>query len=76
MAQNNLVVVGIDVAKDKVDVCIRPLSQRRTFPNSSAGRRGLIAWLGRYKAGIEVRIVATSSFAHSLACGGENAVPA
>jgi len=51
MAQNNLVVVGIDVAKDKVDVCIRPLSQRRTFPNSSAGRRGLIAWLGRYKAG-------------------------
>jgi hypothetical protein len=29
MAQNDLVVVGIDVAKDKVDACIRSLSQRQ-----------------------------------------------
>ena len=27
MAQNDLVVVGIDVAKDKVDACIRSISQ-------------------------------------------------
>jgi transposase len=49
MAQNGLVVVGIDVAKDKVDACIRSLSQRRTFPSTAEGRRKLIAWLHRHK---------------------------
>jgi transposase len=49
MAQNNLVVVGIDVAKDKVDACIRSLSQRQTFPSSARGRRELILWLRRHK---------------------------
>jgi transposase len=51
MAQNNLVVVGIDVAKDKVDACIRPSSARQTFPNSSIGQRQLAAWLRRHKVG-------------------------
>ena len=51
MAQNNLVVVGIDVAKDKVDACIRSLSRRQTFPSSAQGRSKLIAWLRRYKVG-------------------------
>lgn len=49
MAQNDLVVAGIDVAKDKVDVCIRSLSQRQVFPSTTEGRRKLIAWLRRYK---------------------------
>ena len=49
MARNNLVVAGIDVAKDKVDVYLRPLALRRTFPSSSAGRRQLIAWLRRHE---------------------------
>ena len=48
MAQNDLVVAGIDVAKDKVDACIRSLSQRRTFA-STAGRRQLICWLRKHK---------------------------
>jgi transposase len=51
MAQNDLIVVGIDVAKDKVDACIRPLSLRRTFLSSSEGRRQLIAWLRGHKVG-------------------------
>lgn len=51
MAQNNLVVVGIDVAKDKVDACIRSLSQGQTFPSTMEGRRRLIAWLRRHKVG-------------------------
>jgi transposase len=51
MAQNNLVVVGIDVAKDKVDGCIRSLSQRQAFPSTAQGRRKLIAWLRRHKVG-------------------------
>jgi transposase len=49
MAQNGRVVVGIDVAKDKVDACIRSLSQRQTFPSSAEGRRQLIAWLRKHK---------------------------
>jgi transposase len=49
MAQNDLIVVGIDVAKDKVDACIRSLSQRQTFPSSAHGRRKLIGWLRRHR---------------------------
>jgi transposase len=49
MAQNDLVVVGIDVAKDKVDACIRSLSQRQTFPSTVEGRRQLISWLRKHK---------------------------
>jgi transposase len=49
MAQNGLVVAGIDVAKDKVDACIRALSQRRTFESTAEGRRRLIAWLRKHK---------------------------
>src|SRR5271156_6257320 len=51
MAQNDLIVVGIDVAKDKVDACIRSLSLQGTFPSSAEGRRKLIAWLRRHKVG-------------------------
>ena len=50
MAQNGLVVAGIDVAKDKVDACIRALSQRRTFESTAEGRRQLISWLRKHKA--------------------------
>jgi transposase len=49
MAQDDRVVVGIDVAKDKVDGCIRSLSQRQTFPSGAQGRRMLIAWLRKHK---------------------------
>lgn len=49
MAQNCRVVVGIDVAKDKVDACIRALSQRQTLPSGVKGRRRLIAWLRKHR---------------------------
>jgi transposase len=51
MAQNDLVVAGIDVAKDKVDVCIRSLSLGRTFASPAEGRRELASWLRRQKVG-------------------------
>src|SRR6202049_3936782 len=51
MAQNDLVVAGIDVAKDKVDVCIRPLQLQRTFASTAEGRRELASWLRRKKVG-------------------------
>ena len=49
MAQSDFVVVGIDVAKDKVDACIRALSQRQTFESTAEERRKLIAWLRKHK---------------------------
>src|SRR6202043_1502668 len=49
MAQNGLVVAGIDIAKDKADACIRALSQRQTFPSTAEGRRQLISWLRKHK---------------------------
>jgi transposase len=51
MAQNGLVVAGIDVAKGKVDVCIRSLSLRRTFASGQEGGRQLTSWLRRHKVG-------------------------
>jgi transposase len=51
MAQNDLVVAGIDVAKDKVDVCIRSLSLKRTFVSTVESRRELSSWLRRRKVG-------------------------
>ena len=51
MAQNDLVVVGVDVAKDKVDACIRRFKLRQTFPNNPQGRRKLMAWLRKYQVG-------------------------
>jgi transposase len=49
MAQNDLVVVGIDVAKDKVDACIRRFALRQTFPSTPQGQRKLVAWLRKHK---------------------------
>jgi len=52
MAQNDRIVAGIDVAKDKVDVCIRSLSLKRTFANTAeGGGRELASWLRRKKVG-------------------------
>src|SRR5260370_24805223 len=49
MAQNDLVVVGIDVAKDKVDACIRSLSQRQTCPSTAQGHRKLVGWPRKHR---------------------------
>jgi transposase len=51
MAQDDLVVVGIDVAKDKVDACIRRFKLRQTFPNTAQGHRKLLAWLRKSQVG-------------------------
>ncbi len=51
MAREGLVVAGIDVAKAKVDVCIRSQSLRRAFASTPEGRRELASWLRRRKVG-------------------------
>jgi transposase len=61
MAQNDLVVAGIDVAKDKVDVCVRSLSRRQAFPSTAEGRRRLIAWLRRHKV-VKVAMEASGGY--------------
>ena len=49
MAQKDVVVVGIDVAKDKIDLCIRKLSLRQTLANTEQGHRRLIGLLRKHK---------------------------
>ena len=49
MAQKDPVVVGIDVAKDKVDSCIRALALRQTFPSTVQGHRKLVGWLRKHQ---------------------------
>ena len=49
MAQDDLVVVGIDVAKNKVDACIRMFSLRQVFPSTAQGHRKLVAWLRKHQ---------------------------
>ena len=51
MAQNDVVVAGIDVAKDKVDACIRALALRQTYPSTAQGHRKLVGWLRKYQVG-------------------------
>lgn len=51
MAQNDVVVAGIDVAKHKVDACIRALALRQTFPSTAQGHRKLVAWLRKHQVG-------------------------
>src|SRR5258708_9720228 len=72
MAQNDLVVAGIDVAKDKVDVCIRSLSLKRTFASTAEGRRELASWLRRQKVGKAV-MEASGGFEREWAKGLPNA---
>jgi transposase len=61
MAQNDLVVAGIDVAKDKVDACIRSLALKQAFANTEEGRREFVSWLRRHKI-IKVAMEASGGY--------------
>lgn len=49
MAQADSVVAGIDVAKDKVDACVRTVAERPTFSSAAVGQRRLVAWVRKHK---------------------------
>jgi len=49
MAQKRT-LVGLDIAKEKVDVAIRSTAVEATFANSAAGRRQLLDWLKEQSA--------------------------
>lgn len=53
MAQDKR-LVGIDVAKAKVDASIRSLSQRQTFEAAAEGAAELIAWLRKHRVHMAV----------------------
>jgi transposase len=67
------IFVGIDVAKDQIDVCLQPADICRTFPNGAKGFDDLHAFLGPQKitlavmestGGLEIPV------AVSLGCAG------
>ncbi len=39
---------GIDIAKDRLDVCLYPDGATRHFANDAQGHRALVAWLAAY----------------------------
>ena len=71
MAQNRT-IVGIDVAKDKVDVALRSGPQA-SFPNTPSGRRQLVKWVKQHqvdKAVMEASGGYERSWARLLQDGG------
>jgi transposase len=50
MAQK-VTLVGIDIAKDKVDACIRSARAHQSFPSTPAGWRALVDWLAQHGVG-------------------------
>ncbi len=43
-----LQTADIDIAKDRLDVCLYPDGATRGFTNDPQGHRALIAWLAKY----------------------------
>ncbi len=39
---------GIDIAKDRLDVCLCPDGTARHFPNDAKGHRALVVWLSSH----------------------------
>jgi len=72
MAQNRT-IVGIDVAKDKVDVALRSAGAEATFANTPSGRRQLVKWVKQHqvdKAVMEASGGYERSWARLLQDGG------
>jgi transposase len=53
MAQQTT-VVGIDIAKEKVDAAIRSAAAGASFENTVSGRRALLRWLRQHQVGTAV----------------------
>jgi transposase len=59
-------IVGLDIAKDKIDACIRSASAERTFANTAEGHRELLRWLSEHSVGRAV-MEATGGYEQSWA---------
>lgn len=59
-------IVGLDIAKDKIDACIRSASAERTFANTAEDHRELLRWLSEHAVGRAV-MEATGGYEQSWA---------
>lgn len=57
--------VGIDIAKDRLDVCLHPGGHTRSFANDAKGHRDLLAWLAAWPVQ-RVVFEATGAYHHAL----------
>jgi transposase len=66
-------ILGIDIAKDKFDVCLRPAAtdgprHAHTFPNHAKGFKALNAWLAKHPGSqLHACLEATSRYGDALA---------
>src|SRR5215208_3927524 len=67
-------ILGIDIAKRKFDVCLRPTPevqgprQSATFPNNRQGFRALMRWLNQHQAPcVRACLESTSRYGDALA---------
>ena len=56
---------GIDISKDRLDVCLYPSTIARCFANTATGFTGLIAWLDRHSVE-RVIFEPTGAYHHAL----------
>jgi transposase len=59
-------IVGLDIAKDKIDACIRSAPAERAFANTAEGHRELLSWLSEHAVGRAV-MEATGGYEQSWA---------
>ena len=54
-------IVGIDVAKEKIDAAIRSVSVGASFADTAEDRRNLLRWLRRHRVGTAVMEASTTA---------------
>jgi transposase len=64
----DVMVVGIDVSKDRLDVAVRPTGESLVFKRTAAGIEDLVAWLKTLSPAL-VAIEATGGFETVVAAG-------
>ncbi len=64
----DVMVVGIDVSKDRLDVAVRPTGEGFVFKRTAAGIADLVAWL-KTLSPASVAIEATGGFETVVAAG-------
>ena len=47
-------IVGIDIAKHKVDAALRPATAGASFESTAEGRQQLLRWLKKHQVGTAV----------------------
>ena len=62
--------LGVDVAKETLEVADVSGSQRRSFPNTQVGIRGFLRWLSRSSPNGDWHLIVepTSTYHHPLVC--------